>query len=64
MKSNLIQQLEKQNITRGDLVILARTSASLIRAIEKHGYKPRLEARNRIAKVLDVEPNAIWPENK
>lgn len=64
MKSNLTQQLEKHNLTRGDLIILAGTSASLIRAIEKHGYKPRLEARERIAKALDVEPNAIWPEKK
>ena len=61
MKNLKLEKLLKErNLTRGDLVFLARTSPTLIRAIEKFNYEPRPEVAKRIADVLKVSISEIW----
>ena len=53
--------LEKQGLTREDLRFLARVSPSTIRAVERYGYMPGPEVRERITKALNVREEMIWP---
>lgn len=61
-ESKLGALLEKRGISRADLVTLARTSSTLLRAVERWNYRPRPEAMERICKALDCRPTDLWKE--
>ena len=54
--------LEERGLTREDLRFLARVSPSTIRLVERYGYRPGREVRERITKALSVGEEMIWPE--
>lgn len=65
MKNQKLEKfLKERNLTRSDLVFLAKTSPVLIRAIEKFNYKPRPEVAKRIADVIGVDISDIWGKEK
>jgi transcriptional regulator with XRE-family HTH domain len=54
--------LKAKALTRADLCVMAGTSASLLRAIERHGYHPRQEAQERLARALDCKTSDLFEE--
>jgi len=43
------------------VVSRSRVSSSTIVLIEKHGYEPTQDTKQRLASALGVEVRAIWP---
>jgi len=60
--NSLSKLLKEKKVSRLDLHFLAGTSFITIYGIEKHNYKPRAEICERIAKVLGVNVEDIWPK--
>jgi len=62
-RDNLLRELRlSKRLTQGALAKLVSTSTTVIANIEKAGIYPNLEFRARLAKALDVNSDAIWPE--
>lgn len=53
---------EKAGLAQMAVAVKSKTSIATISAIEKHGYIPGPDLRARIAKVLRVSANKLWPE--
>ncbi len=62
--NNLKKFRTEKGIAIWGLATEAGSSPSTISAIEKWGYIPGREVQERLAKVLEVEVKAIWPESK
>jgi len=53
---------EDQGLTQAYLAVHAGTSPGYISNMERYGYYPGERLRRRIARVLCVPENNIWPE--
>ncbi len=63
MINNLWEVRKRLGIAQWGLAALARVSATTVSAIERWGYQPSKEVRERIAEALGVPIGSIWPDD-
>jgi DNA-binding XRE family transcriptional regulator len=61
MRNNLKEIRQEQGLAILGVAVFAHTAPSTIVAIEKYGYVPGMSVKKRIASVLGVEVQSIWP---
>lgn len=63
--SNLLKALRTQRgLSNAAVAVPARVSTSTITLIERYGFEPRQETKDRIAAALGVDSRAIWPSGE
>jgi DNA-binding XRE family transcriptional regulator len=61
-KNTLRELRQDRNLSQWGLAVRAGTSATTVSAIERWGYKPGVDLRERIATALGVNVADIWGE--
>jgi DNA-binding XRE family transcriptional regulator len=50
-----------KRLAQAELAVMVKTSPTVIVNVERYGYRPQHELRQRIAKALGVSEEEIWP---
>lgn len=65
MSGNRLRELRNERqMAQQAVAVNAGTSVATIVAIERYGYMPQEELRQRISGALGVDESAIWPSVK
>lgn len=60
---NKLKELRrKKGMVMRELAVLSRVDASTLSTIERYGYVPGSEIRQRIARALGLQVEDIWPD--
>ena len=62
MRNHLRQVRKARGLALWALATRTGSSATMLSAIERHGYTPTSPVRDRIARALRVATAAIWPD--
>lgn len=60
--ANALKDLRAQRgLSSAAVAVRAKVGTATITMIERYGYEPRLETKERIASAIGVEVGVIWP---
>ncbi len=64
MNANALKNLRAQcGLSNAAVAVRARVGTATITMIERYGYHPRPETKQRIAAALGVDVREIWPSD-
>jgi|GEM_PF-2893817 len=60
-KNHILEIRKKKGLAQMEVSVKAGCSQSKLLSIEKYGFMPQPDLRQRIAKALDVSEGEVWP---
>jgi DNA-binding XRE family transcriptional regulator len=65
MNKNALKAMRaERGLTNASIAVSAKVSTATITLIERYGFEPRQETKDKIAAVLGVDSRTIWPSGE